>query len=314
MTKIIAELCQNHMGDKFLLDEMVSAASEAGANYCKIQSIQSKDLTHRKRFDMGLIEGGITKVIKRPYKIEIKRLRPLDLGDDDHYLFLELCKKYKIEPLTTIFNRSRLEFLSKLKLKAIKIASFDCASFELLKDISKSNFKKIYLSTGATYDSEIIQAKKILSKKDLTILHCISIYPTTPNVANMNRINFLKKINKSVGFSDHSNPNKYGNVLALVALSMKIDVLERHFTIVEKEKTKDGVVSVNFKQLKKLVELSKESSSKIKKRLKKVLNLENIKGQEKRDLTQIELLNRDYYQGRFASKINKKLIYNWEKF
>ena len=95
---------------------------------------------------------------------------------------------------------------------------------------------------------------------------------------------------------------------------MKIDVLERHFTIVEKEKTKDGVVSVNFKQLKKLVELSKESSSEIKKRLKKVLNLENIKGQEKRDLTQIELLNRDYYQGRFASKINKKLIYNWEKF
>ena len=35
MTKIIAELCQNHMGDKKLLDEMVSAASEAGATYCK---------------------------------------------------------------------------------------------------------------------------------------------------------------------------------------------------------------------------------------------------------------------------------------
>ena len=313
MTKIIAELCQNHMGDKFLLDEMVSAASEAGADYCKIQSIQSKDLTHRKRFDKGLIEGGKVKVIKRPFKDEIKRLKPLDLSDDDHFLFLELCKKYNIEPLTTIFNRSRLDFLKKLKLKSIKVASFDCASFELLKDLSKSNFKKIYLSTGATFDSEIVQAKEILKKKDLTILHCISIYPTTPNVANMNRINFLKKINKSVGFSDHSNPNKYGNILALVALSMNIDVIERHFTVLNKEKTKDGVVSVNFKQLKKLVELSKESNSEIKKRLAKIRNLQSIRGQEKRDLTQVELLNRDYYQGRFASKINNKLVYNWEK-
>ena len=68
MTKIIAEICQNHMGDKKLLDEMVSAASDAGANYCKIQSLQSKDLTHRKRFDEGLIEGEKIKVIKRPYK------------------------------------------------------------------------------------------------------------------------------------------------------------------------------------------------------------------------------------------------------
>ena len=313
MTKIIAEICQNHMGDKKLLDEMVSAASDAGANYCKIQSLQSKDLTHRKRFDEGLIEGEKIKVIKRPYKNEIKRLKPLDLNDDDHFFFIELCKKYNIEPLTTIFSRNRLKFLEKLKMKAIKVASFDCASFELLKDLSKSKFKTIYVSTGATFDSEILQAKQILKNKNLTLLHCISIYPTTPNVANMNRINFLRKINDKVGFSDHSNPDKYGNILALVALSMDVNVIERHFTILEKEKTKDGVVSVNFNQLKKLVNLSKESKSDLKQRLKKIKNIKLIRGQEKRDFTQVELLNRDYYQGRFASKVNSKFIYNWQK-
>ena len=31
MTKIIAELCQNHNGDLKILDEMVSAAAESGA-------------------------------------------------------------------------------------------------------------------------------------------------------------------------------------------------------------------------------------------------------------------------------------------
>ena len=238
MTKIIAELCQNHKGDKNLLDEMVSAASDAGASYCKIQSMQSKDLTHRKRFDQGLIEGNKTRVIKRPFKKELKRLKPLDLNNDDHYYFLELCKKYNIEPLTTIFTRNRLKFLEKLDMKAIKVSSFDCASFELLKDLAKSKFKKIFLSTGATFDSEIIEAKKILKNKNLTLLHCISIYPTTPNDANMNRIKFLKKINNKVGFSDHSNPDKYSNTLATIAISMGVDVIERHFTIVKKKRQK----------------------------------------------------------------------------
>ena len=315
MTKIIAELCQNHKGDKKLLDEMVSAASDAGANYCKIQSMKSRDLTHRRRFDHGLIEGNIVKVIKRPFKKELKRLRPLDLNDDDHYYFIELCKKYNIEPLTTIFTRNRLSFLEKLNFKAIKVSSFDCASFELLKDLAKSKFKKIYLSTGATFDSEIIKAKKILKNKDLTLLHCISIYPTTPNDANMNRIKFLKTINKKVGFSDHSNPDRYSSILALIAISMNVEVIERHFTIVNKDETKDGVVSVNYKQLKNLVNLTRENKKDILTQVKKIKNLKRILGQEKRDLTRIELLNRDYYQGRFASKIKKnKYIFNWEEY
>ncbi len=313
MTKIIAELCQNHKGDKHLLDEMVSAASDAGASYCKIQSMQSRDLTHRKRFDEGLIEGNKIKVIKRPFKREIKRLKPLDLNDDDHYFFLELCKKYRIEPLTTIFTRNRLKFLEKLNLKAIKVSSFDCASFELLKDLAKSKFKRVYLSTGATFDSEIIEAKKILKNKDLTLLHCISIYPTTSKDANMNRIKFLKKINNKVGFSDHSNPDRYSNILAMIAISMDVDVIERHFTVVKKSETKDGVVSVNYKQLKKLVDLSKLKKKEILSRLKDIKNIKVILGQEKRDLTTIELLNRDYYQGRFASKIKNKFVFNWEK-
>ena len=68
MTKIIAELCQNHNGDIKILQEMVHAAAESGADFAKIQSIDSSELTHRPRFDEGLIEGGKIKVIKRPYK------------------------------------------------------------------------------------------------------------------------------------------------------------------------------------------------------------------------------------------------------
>ena len=72
MTEIIAELCQNHNGDIKIVEEMVHAAAEAGANIAKIQSMKSSELTNRVRFDEGLIEGGKVKVIKRPFKAEFE--------------------------------------------------------------------------------------------------------------------------------------------------------------------------------------------------------------------------------------------------
>ena len=92
MTKITAELCQNHNGDIKILEEMVHSAAESGADYAKIQSMHSSELTHRKRFDEGLIEGGKVKVIKRPYKAEYERLKKLDLEEKQHQLFLDFLK------------------------------------------------------------------------------------------------------------------------------------------------------------------------------------------------------------------------------
>ena len=135
MTDIIAELCQNHQGDKKILDEMVAAAAESGADFAKIQSMQSSEITKRDRFEKGLIEGGKTKVIKRPYQDEFNRLKPLDLSDDDHHFFIEKCEKYKIKPLTTIFTRQRLKFLKTLEFKTIKVSSFDCASHQMIDDL-----------------------------------------------------------------------------------------------------------------------------------------------------------------------------------
>ena len=65
--KVIAELCQNHKGDFKLIEEMVQAAAESGANIAKIQ-FMNLNLTHRKKFDQGIIEGGEVKVIRDPTK------------------------------------------------------------------------------------------------------------------------------------------------------------------------------------------------------------------------------------------------------
>ena len=37
-------------------------------------------------------------------------------------------------------------------------------------------------------------------------------------------------------------------------------------------------------------------------------------GNSNRELSDVELLNRDYYQGRFASKdLKNNVVYNWDK-
>ena len=97
MAKLIAELCQNHNGDINILEEMVAAAAESGADYAKIQSIDSDELTFRERFENGLEEGGIYRHKKRPYKDEYERLKKLDLNEETQINFHNLCKKHNIE-------------------------------------------------------------------------------------------------------------------------------------------------------------------------------------------------------------------------
>tara|TARA_B100000963_G_scaffold341155_1_gene340555 strand:+ start:3035 stop:4000 length:966 start_codon:yes stop_codon:yes gene_type:complete len=317
MTKIIAELCQNHKGDLSILKEMVHAASETGAEYCKIQSIKSAELTHRPKFDNGIIDKGKTVVIKRPYDAELKRLKPLDLSEDAHFKFIEFCKEYKIKPTTTIFTRSRLKFIEKMNLDLIKIASFDCASHKMIEEVSNSNIKNIVVSTGTAYDSEIEKTSQILKKsgKNFSLLHCVSIYPTPVQFANLNRINFLKTLSNSVGFSDHSKTEEDGIKLSVASLLYNVDFIERHFTIIGKSETKDGVVSLNPNELKKLVEMTKKNKNEILEYIKEnFTNHADSLGKEKRPLSHEELLNRDYYRGRFASiNSNGDYIYNWEE-
>ena len=315
---LIAELCQNHLGDISIVEEMIHAAKENGADYAKIQSMQSKDLNYRERFEKGLIEGGLIKCKKRPFNQEYQRLKNLDLTYDDHFKFLELCKKYKIKPMTTIFTRNRINLIKKMNLEYLKISSFDCSSHAMIEDIISKVKSNIIVSTGGAYDSEIMNTVNILkkAKRKFTLLHCISIYPTTPEVASLLRIKFLKKLSNSVGFSDHSNPDIYSYDLSAMSKTLGATWIERHFTILKKNTTKDGIVSVNPSQLKELRKVIDLPNSQILKYLKKKYksNLNKILGSTDRELTNEEILNRDYYKGRFVSKTkSSKIAYNWDK-
>jgi N,N'-diacetyllegionaminate synthase len=320
-TNIIAELCQNHLGDRKLIKKMVEEASDAGVEYCKIQSMLAKDITFRERFEKGKFEGNKQVAIKRPYKDEYERLKHLDLTDDDHRYFIDICKENNVLPLTTVFTRNRVDFLSKLDWghKKIKIASFDCKSKPLLKDLVDAGFDHLLISTGSTFDHEIEETAIFLSELGckFTFFHCVSIYPTPLSEGHIDRINYLKSLTESVGFSEHSNYEKDRLILSTVAMTKNIQWIERHFTSIEKNLTKDGVVSLNKAQMKELVSLRNLGYQDLNTHVEKYIKPEIrslVLGEIKRPLSDLELLNRDYYHGRFASKINDKIVYNWEDY
>ncbi len=318
MIKIIAEFCQNHNGDFELLKRMVEAAASAGATHGKMQTIYANTVTFRSQFENGLVQNGDIKAIKRPYKEEFERLKGLEISEEETVSFVRICKENGLIPMTTCFVRSHVNYLSELGFNSIKVASYDCASFPLLREL-KGKFNEIVVSTGATYDDEIIQAADILSDVDYSFLHCVTLYPTPLNDMHMARMEWLRQFTSSVGYSDHSLVSETKLIASKAALVLGATLIERHFTLLGPAESRDGPVSINQKQLKELVDFSRLN---INERLEKLDNESPdwrvVLGERSRGLSNAELLNRDYYRGRFASPRRDtidgtRMINNWEE-
>ena len=309
--EVIAECCQNHNGSREILKKMIHEAKESGATYAKIQALRSEELTFRKQFEKGFVDNdGIVKVIKRPFHLEKQRLKKLDLTDDDEFWFVEECRRVGIKSMITIFARFSAERLCAAGFDAVKVASYDCKSVSLLKEVS-AKFKTVLLSTGATFDSEISEAASLFTKNQVSFLHCVTIYPTPLNEIHLNRMDWLRQFSERVGFSDHTSPSKTGIKASQLAIALGANFLERHFTVLKPEETRDGPVSINSGQLRELCEFA---------RLPKQERVEMISrlwpdwriglGERTRNLSSIELLNRDYYSGRVAAWVDGEQVTN----
>jgi N,N'-diacetyllegionaminate synthase len=317
MAKLIAEFCQNHNGDFELLKKMVEAAASAGATHGKMQTIFANTIAFRPQFEAGLIQNGEVKSIKRPYLDEYNRLKNLEISSSDTSKFVQICNENGLIPMTTCFVREHVNHLAELGFYSIKVASYDCASFPLLRQLSKQ-FDEIIVSTGATYDDEIIHAAEILKETNFSMLHCVTLYPTPLEQMHMARMEWLRKISPSVGYSDHSLVSDTGLLASKAALALGADIIERHFTLLPVSETRDGPVSINKAQLQELSIFAKLSlDDRLSKMDKDYPNWRIVIGQKHRELSDSELLNRDYYRGRFASrrketKMGDRMIFNWE--
>jgi sialic acid synthase len=87
--------------------------------------------------------------------------------------------------------------------------------------------------------SQLDEALGIIDKyhSNISILHCVSQYPTEPQNVNLNTITFLKKNypQYKIGYSDHT----IGIAAPTAAVAMGATIIEKHITIDRRMKGTD---------------------------------------------------------------------------
>ena len=87
-------------------------------------------------------------------------------------------------------------------------------------------------------------------KKNISILHCTTSYPTKYDDVNLNVISTLKKKFKvKIGYSDHT----LGIEVPIAAVSLGAEIIEKHVTLNNNFKGPDHKTSLTIKDFKKMV-------------------------------------------------------------
>lgn len=240
---IIAEIGSNHNGNIVLAKKMISAAKKAGANAVKFQSFRTEEFMSNNKI---IYTYGKNKKKENMYKM----FKKLEFKYHWYDLIQKFCKKEKIDFITSVADKDHLKEYLKTNPKIIKIASEDLINFKLLKAVSRTK-KKIILSTGMADDEEIKSALRFFkNKKRLTLLHCVSLYPTENKLTNLKRINSLeKKYKVKVGYSDHT----LGINACIFASLLGAKIIEKHFTLSRNLSGPDQKLSIEPKELKEMV-------------------------------------------------------------
>jgi N,N'-diacetyllegionaminate synthase len=156
--------------------------------------------------------------------------------------------------MITIFAPHHAVRLHGLGFDEVKIASAACGDVELIHSVA-SLWPRVYLSTGGATALELRSARSAADARGLVLLHCVCEYPTATHRANLGRLRWLRLYADVVGFSDHSDAGVL--TASKAAIAMGADVIERHFTLLPKADTKDGVVSIGPTHLAELRAFSK---------------------------------------------------------
>jgi sialic acid synthase SpsE len=222
-TKIIADFCANHLGDKRLIEQGIKLLAEAGVDIVKFQAFRAEDLN--KAYE--------------PYALHYAYYKSVELKDSDYKFIIERCKHYGIEPLFTVFTLERLAFIEELGLEKVKIASPDGDNDDLI-DAANDSFDETIVSTGMI-DQE--QIKNLRTNINNVLLYCISKYPTLESDIDYDKMRLFD------GFSDHTA----STVAAKRAIDFNLEYVEKHFTLGKHLPGRDQAMSSTLEDFKEIV-------------------------------------------------------------
>ncbi len=154
----------------------------------------------------------------------------LELSDEEHYEVYRHAKEKGLDFVETLCATGCLSLLKLFTPDRLKVASRDLTNLPLLEALAETGIPMI-ISTGMAGKKELDDALEVITRRhdNVSILHCVSEYPTHPDSLNLRTITYLKKHypQHTIGFSDHT----IGISAPVVAIGMGAEIIEKHITI-----------------------------------------------------------------------------------
>lgn len=234
-TYIIGEIGQNHNGSvdiAKLLTELIARPIREATFGLELKPIDAVKLTKRD-LEEELSETQMNRVYDSPNSFGRtygEHRAFLELSDEEHYEIYKFAKQLGLEFVETLCAKKCLSLLKLFTPDRLKVASRDLTNLPLLEVMAETKIP-IILSTGMSGKKELDDALEIITKyhDDISILHCVSQYPTMPDNLNLLTIKYLQKHygQYTIGFSDHT----IGIAAPIVAVGMGAQIIEKHITI-----------------------------------------------------------------------------------
>ena len=242
---LVAEISANHCGSLNLAKKLIKSAKINGADAVKLQTYTPDTMTINSNNKKFIVKQGTWKGYKL-WDLYNEAHTPLKW----HKELFSFAKINKIKIFSTPFDETAVDFLEKLNCPIYKIASFELTDLPLVKKVASLK-KPMIISTGIANLKEIETSFNIALKynklENITLLYCVSNYPSKPTDFNLFNINILKKkFNCKVGLSDHSKDNR----IAAAAVIAGAEVFEKHIALENQTKGHDINFSLKGKELK----------------------------------------------------------------
>ncbi|WKK80830.2 N-acetylneuraminate synthase [Marivirga arenosa] len=227
-TIIIAEAGVNHNGDFEKAKQLVEVAAKAGADFVKFQTFKADKIVSKEAKKADYQSRNINDGDDSQYNM----LKKLEMSEQWHFDLIEYAEKLGIKFLSTGFDEESVDFLDSLKPALYKIPSGEITNKPYIEHIA-SKKKPIVLSTGMATIDEIKDAVETIERigvkrKDITVLHCNTEYPTPMEDVNLKAmLHIQKELGVEIGYSDHT----LGIEVPTAAVALGAKVIEKHFTL-----------------------------------------------------------------------------------
>jgi sialic acid synthase len=256
-TYIIGEIGQNHNGSVDIAKLIVDAASRP---------------IHEDLFGLQLKPMDAVKLTKRDLNQELSKTQMdapyssahsfgktygehravLELNDEQHFDVYKHAKNLGLDFVETLCAVGCLSMLKLFTPDKLKVASRDLTNLPLLAALAETKIP-IIVSTGMAGKQELDNAINVITKynSNVSILHCVSQYPTQPQNVNLKTITYLQKNYPqfTIGYSDHT----IGISTPVAAVAMGAKIIEKHITLDRKMKGTDQAGSLGIDGINRMV-------------------------------------------------------------